>query len=102
MFTFVTPVSTLYESSDVKWAAILNWSQPDGILRVRNDKKRLPINFLQHSPYEEVRFLQSPQCYIVYIFGESKQKSFHFDSVSEPYYLIILENFGIKVIDMNC
>ena len=58
-FDFITyfsiAVSTLYNSTDVIWAAILDWKGADGILRIHQVKKETPpINLLTHSPYEKV------------------------------------------------
>lgn len=48
-------VSTLYNSTDVIWAAILDWKDADGILRIHQVKKENPpINLLSHSPFEKV------------------------------------------------
>jgi hypothetical protein len=52
---FFLSASALYNSTDVIWAAILDWKDADGILRIQQVKKENPsINLLSHSPFEKV------------------------------------------------
>ncbi|OWF37617.1 Lysosomal-trafficking regulator [Mizuhopecten yessoensis] len=63
-------VSTVNFSTDVTWAAIIDWQQPGGILRIKNDKNRPKTNFLQHSPFEQITCLASvPDCRLLFIGG---------------------------------
>lgn len=56
--------------TDVTWAAIIDWQQPSGILRIKNDKNRPKTNFLQHSPFEQITCLASvPDCRLLFIGG---------------------------------
>ncbi|XP_078313286.1 lysosomal-trafficking regulator-like isoform X5 [Crassostrea virginica] len=66
-------VSTLYNSTDVIWAAILDWKGADGILRIHQVKKETPpINLLTHSPYEKVTCCASvPDCRLLFVAGTS-------------------------------
>ncbi|XP_056022508.1 lysosomal-trafficking regulator-like isoform X3 [Ostrea edulis] len=66
-------VSTLYNSTDVIWAAILDWKDADGILRIHQVKKENPpINLLSHSPFEKVTCCASvPDCRLLFVGGTS-------------------------------
>ncbi|XP_061172369.1 lysosomal-trafficking regulator-like isoform X2 [Saccostrea echinata] len=66
-------VSTIYNSTDVIWAAILDWKEADGILRIRQVKKENPpINLLSHSPFEQVTCCASvPDCRLLFVGGTS-------------------------------
>ena len=42
------------EPGDITWAAILTWGMSDGLVRIINGKTKPAVNFIQHSPFEEV------------------------------------------------
>ena len=44
------------EPGDITWAAILTWGMSDGLVRIINGKTKPAVNFIQHSPFEEVLF----------------------------------------------
>lgn len=66
-------VSTVYNSTDVIWAAILDWKGADGILRIHQVKKETPaINLLSHTPFEKVTCCASvPDCRLLFVAGTS-------------------------------
>ena len=47
-------VATVYNSTDVIWAAIIDWKQGDGILRINNHREKPVVNFLHHNLFEQV------------------------------------------------
>ncbi|XP_052057749.1 lysosomal-trafficking regulator-like isoform X2 [Mytilus californianus] len=49
--------STLYNTTDVVWAAIVTWKFPDGIIRINNKPEQPYLNLIQHSPYDQVTYI---------------------------------------------
>ena len=43
------------DPGDITWAAILTWGMSDGLVRIINGKTKPAVNFIQHSPFEEVK-----------------------------------------------
>ncbi|KAK3092886.1 hypothetical protein FSP39_008387 [Pinctada imbricata] len=65
-------VATVYNSTEVIWAAILDWKRNDGILRINNHKDKPVINFLHHNPFEQIVCCASvPDCRLLFVGGTS-------------------------------
>ncbi|KAK6183248.1 hypothetical protein SNE40_010762 [Patella caerulea] len=59
-------------TSNVMWAAILSWKDQDGVLRISNQLTKPTVNFLIHSPYDEITCCASvPDCHLLFIAGNN-------------------------------
>mgnify|MGYP001802836803 FL=1 len=48
---FVSPGDEVTSHTDIIWAALMTWNNPDNVLRVKIEKDKQPINFL-HVPFQ--------------------------------------------------
>ena len=59
---FVSPGDEVTSHTDIIWAALMTWNNPDNVLRVKIEKDKQPINFL-HVPFQVEPQIQSISLY---------------------------------------